>query len=176
MPIENRETLKPIVINFKFDFSIRGVKYKEFTNLLNDVEHYMETHCLLFSKIIPKISENTITELKNNSQNHTHPLKKEKGDLALKILKEIVKKQYNYDDSGADLFISNHGIEMQQLWQISYASSNGLRIVGYFINNIFYVLFFDYNHLLEPSDNYNQTNYNTYSFCPLSFLGGDNNE
>lgn len=156
-----------VVVSFKHDFTFYSVTVDGFTNYTKDADEFIEKHCLIFSKIIPNISINSIAKLRSDGSNHTHPLSSDKKNLALKIVKELVKVQKGYNSADADRFIDNSGFVMYNFWQLSFATSNGIRLIGYFVdNNVFVVLFIDYHHLIEPDKNYNQKNYEKYDYCP----------
>ena len=161
-----------VVVSFRYSFAFRSIAVNGFTNYLKNIEEFVEKHNIIFSKIIPNVSTLNIMNLKLNKANHTHPLNNSKKDLSLKIIKELIKDEKGYTNEQADRFIDNNGFMMNDFWQLSFATSDGIRLIGYFVdNNIFEVLFIDYHHLIEPDIKYNQPDYKNYNYCP--YKGGD---
>lgn len=161
-----------IIVDFSYQTSLGAIKNKKFTNLLKDKEEYIFVITHILNKMIPEISSKNINEIKNNKSYHIHIIKDKKLDDAYNILREIVKNVYDYDDNGAEQWMDNQGIYMQQLWQIACPDSHGIRMIGIIEEDapIFHVLFIDYHHQLFPDEKNNQSNIGKNTFAILDYV------
>lgn len=159
-----------IIINFSFfPFCFRTVSVGEYTNKLKDKEQFFNHFSKLFERDIPAISQHTFDNVYKETNGHSHSISPgdSKYKVVLSILKELYKSFKNPTDIERDfeLFLENN-INDYHIWQLGI--SGGVRIIGRRRSNIFDVLFIDYHHLIYPNKNYNQDNYNTYTFCPIT--------
>ena len=159
-----------IIINFAFfPFCFRTVSIGEYTNKLRDEHQFFHSFSKLFERDIPAISQYTFDNVYKETNGHSHTISPSdrKYAIVLSILKEIYKNFKNSTNIERDfeLFLENN-INDYHIWQLGI--SGGVRIIGRRRSNIFDVLFIDYHHLIYPDKNYNQENYNMYSFCPIT--------
>lgn len=116
---------------------------------------------------IPALTQFTFDNVtKMTKHSHSILYKSKEYDKVIKIVKKIYSEFKNgmLNDHDFELFYDNH-INEYQMWQLGITS--GIRLIGIRYNNIFSVLFIDYHHLIYPDKNYNQDNYELYSFCPI---------
>lgn len=159
-----------VTVNFGYQTALGMGKNKDFTNFLKDKDEYIVLITHILSKMIPEISRKSISELRSDKHYHTHTLDDKKAEFAINILRDIVKNCCGYDDNGADQWIDNQGIRMQQLWQISCPDSHGIRIIGFFQGDVFQVLFIDYYHQIYKDEKNNERNISKNEFSILEYV------
>lgn len=140
-----------------FDFRnkdwLKSIKYKDFTNFLNDSHQYIEHQFYLFHTLIPKIIEEWRVIIAGGRQfQHCHRLTGEKKELVKRVCEEI----FNY----------RLGEEVD-LWQFGFTGSVRLVCINHGAENALIPVFVDYHHLIEPSVKYNQNDYKNYTYCPV---------
>lgn len=150
-----------IIVDFSFKTTWVSVTVNDFTNYISDIDEFFKFHYMIFSKMIADLS-NTSKKNLRESFPHSHKLEDDEYTIAIEVLKEILKKQNPTMTAKNILDTINQNLSGEQLFQIGHSS---IRIIGYFKNNIFKVLFFDYHHLISPSVKYNAPDYSCYSFC-----------
>lgn len=128
--------LKTIIFSYKY-FSCNCLKNKEFNNCFKNISDYAKwiTFCI---ERISNLSSMKIGEISNSGKSlRFHPVTKE----PLIKLKEILKS-INVDVD--KIFIQE---ESENYYEISFGKGNG-RIFGYLIENIYFILLMDPNHLV----------------------------
>lgn len=159
---------KNIIIDFsRFPFCFRCVSVDDFTNKLKDCDEFFYYFKRLIETEIPALTQFTFDNVTKMTR-HSHSIlyKSKEYDKVIKIVKKLYSEFKNdmLTDHDFELFYDNH-INEYQMWQLGITS--GIRLIGIRYNNIFSVLFIDYHHLIYPDKNYNQDNYELYSFCPI---------
>lgn len=150
-----------IIINFAtFPFCFRTVTTKNFTNKLKGEEEFALKFKEIFENLLPHVGENTFDSLKSE-QFHCHLIKDVEHDK-IKLIYNLVGKLVSGWKPGIDVtsFLEQN-LEGEKIWQLG---NKGVRIIGIRKNNIFNVLFIDYNHLIYPSIKYNDTNFSKNNY------------
>ncbi len=154
-----------IIIDFsKFPFCFKGIVVDDFTNLLEDSNEFLSHFKYLICDFIPHFRQYTSDTLYQASK-HCHLIKKDKNldkyELILKIIGKILSENGGLD---FETFYNNN-LNDYQIWQLGLGG--GLRAIGTLSNNIFSVLFFDYNHLIFPDEKNNQKDVKNNTFKPM---------
>lgn len=151
-----------------FPFCFRCVDLGKFTNKLKDVNQFFKYFKRLFEIDMPALTQHSFDDVTKATNKHSHsiPIDTKQYFLVINIIKELFKsfKEDSYDDRSFQLFLENN-INEYHVWQLGI--SGGVRLIGIRKLNVFSVLFIDYHHLIYPDKNYNQENYELYSFCPI---------
>lgn len=97
------------------------------------------------------------------------------SDTMYTVLEKIIKIASDYkrtDISKAKLHYHRSEATLPKVYQKKYPDVefyqmgfNGVRIFGYFQENVYKVLFIDPHHLIEASQDYNNKDYLKYSYC-----------
>ncbi len=152
----------------RFPFCFRAVKYKKITNCLKSSKEFCEKIEEVFEKQLYHITQYTFDNVYQNTKGHSHGIhiKTKEYSLVIEIFKMIYKswKPDSHEDDIEKFIESNTNDYM--LWQLG--SVGGPRLIGIRINNTFYVLFFDYYHLIYPNKYHNQEDVLSYNFCPIT--------
>lgn len=154
-----------IIIDFsKYSFCFMGVSCKNFTNLLKDSDEFLAHFKNLIFKFLPYFA----SRMPNNlflSNKHCHLIRKDQDSDKYNLVLDVIREIFNrYNEMDFDTFYS-HNLNDCAIWQLGLIG--GLRLVGTLNDNVFSVLFFDYNHLLYPDEKYNQKDYESNTFSPM---------
>ena len=161
-----------IIIDFSFQTCLGSARAGNFTNFLKSQSEFADMLSHILGKMIVELSTKELKEISRNRAYHTHLLRN-KTELAIDILREILKNEFDYEKEDAEKWLDNNGIFLQELWQISCPDSHGIRLIGFFQDNIhFRVLFIDYYHQIYPDEKNNQENIEANEFSALKNLKG----
>lgn len=129
---------KRMLLSFRY-FKCNCVANKEFNNCYQNTTHY-STWLTLAMKRLSEITTMTLGELNNSGRSlRFHSVENENLNKLKSVLLNL----------GLDVeFIFNQS-ESNDYYEISLGAANG-RIFGYLIENIFFVLLLDPNHLIYP--------------------------
>lgn len=153
-----------IIVDFSFKTTWVSVTVDKFTNYISCKDDFFKLHYTIFSTIVSDLNNTCRKNIKVTFR-HSHELRGDDYIKALEILKALLKKQNPALTEKNIKDTINQNIMGEQLYQIGY---NSVRVIGYFKNNIFKILFFDYHHLISPDIHYNTPDYSCYKFCVYS--------
>lgn len=151
--ISKTSIVKNIEIDFTY-FCFKSVNLKFFTNFLKDEKEYFKVLNNFYKQTIPHLISKKFEELEQVKNSHCHYINEEKK------VNKILTILENYRAIGFEL--PNFEDESTDFYQL--AGPMGIRMIGYKIGNIFYLLFLDVHHLIYPSLKHNNYDYNNYSY------------
>lgn len=129
---------KRMLLSFRY-FKCNCVANKEFNNCYQNTTHY-STWLTLAMKRLSEITTMTLGELNNSGRSlRFHSVEN----------KNLIKLKSVLLDLGLDVELTFNQSESNDYYEISLGAANG-RIFGYLIENIFFVLLLDPNHLIYP--------------------------
>ena len=156
---------KNIVIDFSFDTVWVSENVGQFSNFLKDEEMFFKKHYELFSEIVFEASQIPRKNLKSKFGNHAHKLSGEQIEVSKKVLKKLIRKVHSdFTVKQTEDFVTQN-VGDEELHQIG---RQGLRLIGYYKDNVFYVLFIDYHHLVSPDSLHNAEDVAVYELCPYA--------
>lgn len=146
---------KKMIFQFEYPQWLKSFQYKDFTTFLKDENMYSSSITYLFSDLIPKITYEWQVNKSSREWQHFH-----------KISEGEALGRYNRAIRNLHPKIS---IDSLELWQFGM-TYNPLRLICHKQpnTNILFPLLIDYHHLGYVDKNYNQTDYSTYKYCPLT--------
>ena len=142
-----------IIVNFAtFPFCFRTVTIKKYTNKLKNEKEFALKFKNIFENLLPHVSQNTFESLINENF-HCHIIKESENDK-IELIYNIVGILAAKWKPGIDVpsFLEQN-LEGEKIWQLGNGS---VRMIGIRKNNIFSVLFIDYNPLIYPDVKHNQ--------------------
>lgn len=152
-----------------FPFCFRTFTNGTYTNKLKDYSDFLLKFGHIFEKEVQHLSQYNFCDITTNTNKHSHDIKKNSSeyDLVICIIKSLYNsfKGGNLREEDLGLFLDNN-INDYTIWQLGY--SGGTRLFGVRKSNVFHVLFIDYHHLIYPDNHYNEPNFNSFSFCPIT--------
>lgn len=159
--IEKRNPQKKIVFAFPLNNSFSSVSFNGFTNFHKNKDELIRNFHYLFNEIMPIISNMSLQELNDKTKRkefHYHKLENERP-LVVKVLSSMKKKHhFAIQDELYDYYIKD-----SEFYQIGCQSVSEMRIVfSIRENNIFEILFVDFNHLINSNVKYNTEDYKHY--------------
>lgn len=153
-----------IIVDYSFKTIWVSTSIDKFTNYICDKDEFFKFHYMIFSKLTAELSSISRKELRTRFP-HSRNLNDNDIKKIMPILRALLKKQ-NETYTEKDITDAiNQNISEEQLFQIGHSS---VRMIGYFNKNIFKVLFFDYYHLINSDQHYNDHDYSKYDFCVYS--------
>lgn len=144
---------KNIIIDLKY-FCFQSINIKFFTNYLKDEIEYFKSLNNLYKQTIPHLTSKKFDEVDQDRNSHCHYLNGQS-----EIMK-VVKILEHYKNIGFEL--PSFEDESEDFYQLG--GPNGIRLIGYRIDNIFYLLFLDFHHLVSSSIKFNNYDYKNYSY------------
>ncbi|MBH0170993.1 hypothetical protein [Fictibacillus sp. 18YEL24] len=157
---EPNQSDSPLTFDFSNKNWLMGVSQGRFTNKLSDESMYAAYLTEIFHKLIPNIQQNWLEIIRTpgrGSWRHCHQVDNEKIDLVLAITEQIHGHQFRTEKTAGP-----------SLWQFGVTQNIRLFAIHDYTNNHLVPLFVDYHHLVHPNKNFNQPDYERYSFCPIS--------
>ena len=156
-----------IIVDFSCPFCLYSCKVgKGFTSYHKNSGEFLSRMQVLFGEALQHIAQYNFDELCRNER-HTHIIDdEEKLDLIEKILNELIDIRYS-EVSNKDRILGNY-MDRNNIWQIGF--KQGVRLVGRRNDNIFNLLFIDYHHLIYSSDKYNNVDYKSFTYCPMTSI------
>lgn len=153
--VQNKTKVKELSNQIWFNLSdhkwMSSVKMKDYTNFIQNTEMGLSNLYSILSIIIPKVTNEWHAITKNPWQyTHCHQVADEKIELVRKIYKEIYKIELD---------------ESLSLWQLGF--TQGVRLICFYdtYKNSLVPIFIDHNHLIHPSQKYNQSDTDNYKYC-----------
>lgn len=149
---------------------MKSIKNHKFNNMLKNESAFAKNMYICLTKLIPTVNKesdkifkkhrNKRNEFKRKGFEHCHIIKdKEKVELIYSICDEI------HGNSFENVTKDDCDYDWYQL-----GVSGSIRIIGIYssINNKFYPLFVDWNHLIYPDKKHNQLDYSHFEFNPYN--------
>ena len=146
LPVNNLGVNDHIIFSYKY-FICKSLKNSYFNNCFSSQYTYTEWITFYLSRIV-NLSTMSLTEIKGAGKTlRFHNVEKDALSKLKNVLKEI---GLSVDEVFQQSSPANY-------YQISFGTGNG-RVFGYLINNIYYILLMDPNHLIykcsEKGGNY----------------------
>lgn len=150
--------------NIVFDLSFKGCFYSvdelEFNNCFKNSDDFVQKYKKCMTTF-HKLSEHTIHSLiSDRNFRHCHNLTVDNERKAYKIIKKLCEK------AGLSKSYFEQNVGSEKIYQIGFEDS--IRVFGTIRANIFRVLFIDYFHHFDFTQQKNERNLKYYKFCPMS--------